>query len=181
MDTPDLESVKKQASSVAGEIAEKARHKASELAADLGPRAQETLKAQWQQIRQQSPELLYASVAEAEQANHDRTEANVAYYRDNPEGLGRRLVELDEEWDVNRVLQVVASAGTVAGFWFSMTKSKLWLLVPLVLAGGALHHGLTGRSPAEDLARRLGFRTRNEIESERRRLQELDSADSNAG
>ena len=170
MDKPDTESVKEKATHYAGEIAERAREKAKEVAADLGPRAQAALKSQWHQLREQSPDLLYPSVEEAIEANQMRTESNLAYYRDNPDGIGRRLVELDEEWDVNRVLQVALSGGTLAGFWFAMTKSKLFLLLPLLLAGGALHHGLTGQSPAEDLIRRLGFRTRDEIDDERYQL-----------
>lgn len=175
METPDLEQVKRKAGEYAGMAADRAK----ELAEDLGPRAQEALKNQWHQIREQTPDLLYDSVAAAAAANGRRTEANVAYYRDNSTMISRRLIELDEEWDVNRVLQVVLSGGTLAGFWFSMTKSKLWMLLPLVLAGGALHHGLTGYSPAEDLARRLGFRTRDEIEFERRKLLDLDKSFTN--
>jgi len=126
-----------------------------------------------QKLTESLPEVMYPTVQEAVDANRQRTEANIAYFRENPSELDRRIVELDEEWDVGRVLQVVTSGAAVASFWMSLTKTRLFLLVPLVLAGGALHHGLTGQSPALDLARRLGFRTRDEIEEERTALKAL--------
>lgn len=126
-----------------------------------------------QRLSETLPDVMYATVDEAASANRQRTEANVAYFRDNPSELDRRIAELDEEWDVGRVLQVVTSGITLAAFWMSLSKTRLFLLVPLVLAGGAFHHGLTGASPAVDLARRLGFRTRDEIDEERVALKAL--------
>ncbi len=190
MDTPDLtagkqqsktEQIKDKAASLAGEAKAKAAEAGTaakqyvrEHAPEWKESASATLQEQWQQVREQAPEIMYASVPEAIAANARRTEANVAYYRENPSMIGRRLAEMDDEWDTGRVLQVATSGLTLAGFWFSLTKSKLWTLLPLALAGGALHHGLTGGSPAEDLVRRFGFRTRDEIEYERRRLEQLD-------
>lgn len=134
-----------------------------------------------QRLTESLPDVMYPTVYEAASANRQRTEANIAYFRDNPSELGRRIAELDEEWDVGRVLQVVTSGATIASFWMSLSKTRLFLLVPLVLAGGALHHGLTGQSPALDLARRLGFRTRDEIEAERVALQALRGDFADAG
>ena len=119
-----------------------------------------------QSLREHLPEVMYESVEEAERVNRLRIDQNIAFFQANPEGIDARIDELAEEWDVDRVLQVAASAGSLLGFWFSLTKSRLWLVLPLVLSAGALHHGVTGRSPAVDVVRRLGFRTREEIESE---------------
>ena len=190
MDTPDLtagepksktDKIKDKAAELAGdakarasEAGEAAASYVREHAPEWRDNAKATLQEQWHQVRQQAPEIMFASVPEAIAANARRTEANVAYYRENPSMIGRRIAELDDEWDTRRVLQVAGSGLTLAGFWFSLTKSKLWTLLPLTLAGGALHHGLTGASPAEDLVRRFGFRTRDEIEYERRRLEQLE-------
>lgn len=122
-------------------------------------------------IKQYLPDVMYASVDEAARVNRERVGQNVAFYQANPEGLDARLNELSEEWDVDRILQVGMSCASLMGFWFSLTRTRLWLLLPLVAAGGALHHGVTGQSPAADLVRRLGFRTRDEIESEMIALQ----------
>lgn len=156
MNTPDMEQVKKKASDAAHNVGDE-------------------LREQWHLVREQAPEFLYPSVSEAAAANARRTEANLAYYRENPSMVSRRMAELDDEWDVQRVLQVVTSGATIGGFWFAITKSRIWLLLSLAMAGGALHHGLTGGSPAADFVRRLGFRTRDEIEFERRALMNLES------
>lgn len=131
------------------------------------------LSAVSHRLTESLPDVMYPTVEEAADANRQRTEANIAYFRENPSEMDRRILELDEEWDVGRVLQVLASGAAIASFWMSLSRTKLFLLVPLALAGGALHHGLTGESPAVDLARRLGFRTRDEIESERVALKAL--------
>ena len=164
-----------EARAKAGEAGEAAASYVREHAPEWREGAKATLHEQWQQIRQQAPDIVYASVPEAIAANARRTEANLAYYRENPSMIGRRMAELDDEWDTSRVLQVATSSLTLASFWLTLTKSKLWTLLSLVLAGGALHHGLTRASPAEDIVRRLGFRTRDEIEYERRRLGQLES------
>lgn len=127
------------------------------------------------QRRDSLPAVLYDSVQEAARVNQRRLEQNIAFFRDNPEGLEQRLRELGEEWDVNRVLHVIAGAGALAGLGLALTKSRLWLLGPLAIAAGELHYGLTGQSLAADLVRRLGFRTRDEIEDERVALQALDA------
>ena len=172
-----VDKTKKQVKQQAERLGHMAREQAEELshkAVDYGKEAAghlgEQLKEHWHQVRANAPEFMYPSVQSAAAANEQRTEANLAYYRENNVEISSRLRDLDDEWHVDRVLQVVASGVTLAGFWFSLSRTKLWLLVPLVVAGGALVHGLTGQSPAVDLARRLGFRTRDEIEAERRQL-----------
>ena len=157
----------------AGEYAHDAAEKAKVYGREAGDKLQHELKEQWHRVREQSPEFVYPSVADAAAHNARRTEANLAYYRDNPAGITRRLAELDDEWDSRRVLQVATSGLGLAGFWFSFTKSRLWTLLPMAMSVGALHHGLTNGSPAEDLVRRLGFRTRNEIDYEKRALMDL--------
>ena len=118
-------------------------------------------------LNQYMPEVLFATVDEAAHANREKIAHNVAFYKANPRGIQTRLEELDEEWDVDKVLQVATGGASIASFWFSLTKTRLWSLVPAILGAGALHYGITGQSPAADLVRRLGFRTRDEIEGER--------------
>src|SRR5688572_32592560 len=117
-------------------------------------------------LTERLPDVLYSSVEEAERVNRLRIDQNVAFFQANPAGIEARNNELSEEWDVDRVLHVAAAAGSLAGLWFGLTGSRLWLVVPLALSAGALHHSLTEASPAVDIVRRLGFRTREEIEAE---------------
>ena len=119
------------------------------------------------QLGQYLPEVMYPSVDEAARANREKIAQNVAFYKANPRGIQTRLEALDEEWSVDKVLQIGTSGATIASFWFSLTKSRIWSLLPVILAGGAIHYGVTGGSPAADLIRRFGIRTRDEIEGER--------------
>ncbi|MEL7237359.1 MAG: hypothetical protein AAGK78_00740 [Planctomycetota bacterium] len=167
------ESLADKAKDKARAVGEVAYEKAAEYGKDAAGKLGQQLKEQWKQVRANSPDFMYPSVAAAATANEQRAEANLAYYREHPQEIDRRLRELDDEWDATRVLQVATSGLTIAGFWLSLSKTKLWLLLPLVLAGGALHHGLTGQSPALNLARRLGFRTNQVVEAERRQLMAL--------
>lgn len=117
-------------------------------------------------LTERLPEVLYSTVEEAERVNRLRIDQNVAFFRANPEGVEARINELADEWDVDRVLNVAAASGSLLGLWFSLTGNRLWLVVPLALTAGVLHHALTEASPAVDVVRRLGFRTRDEIEAE---------------
>ena len=166
------EELKAKAQAVASQAADKAGVAAQDAAARLSAAAKE----QFHLFRERAPEVLFANVDEAAASNARRTEANLAYYRENPSMIARRLAELDEEWDTRRVLQVSASGLMLGGFFLSVAKSRIFKLLPVALATGALHHGLTGQSPAEDLVRRLGFRTRDEIEFEKRQLLKIDLA-----
>ena len=121
-------------------------------------------------LKQRLPEVLYPSVDEAARANREKIAQNVSFYKANPRGIETRLEALDEEWSVDKVLQIFTGGASVAAFWFSLTKSRLFNIVPAILGGGAIAYGITGKSPAADLVRRLGFRTRDEIEGERMAL-----------
>ncbi len=164
------EDLKEKAQAVASQAADKAGVAAQDAAAKLTAAAKE----QFLLLRERAPEVLYTSVDEAAASNARRTEANLSYFRENPSLISRRIAELDEEWDTRRVLQVATCGLTLGGFVLSLTKSSLWRVLPVALAAGGLHHGITGQSPAEDLVRRLGFRTRDEIEFERRVLMKIE-------
>lgn len=87
-----------------------------------------------------------------------------------PEGrtaLSQRIDALEREWDIERVLE--ANAGTLAllGTLKALRRGRGWLLVPLVVTGFLIQHALQGWCPPMVLLRRLGLRSRQEIEVER--------------
>ena len=79
----------------------------------------------------------------------------------------RRIGALDREWDVERVLEVNASTLALSGLVLGVTVNKKWLLVPGVVLSFLLQHGLQGWCPPLPLLRRLGIRTRGEIDREK--------------
>ncbi|MEM1011587.1 MAG: hypothetical protein AAGI46_05125 [Planctomycetota bacterium] len=158
-------------------VASRAADQAGVVAAEAAEKLKAAAKDQWQLLRERAPEIIHPTPEAAAESNARRTEANIAFFKENPSMIASRLDELDTEWDTTRVLQVVTSGLTLGAFWLSLTKSRAWSLLTAILAGGALHHGLVGQSPADDLVRRLGFRTRDEIEFERRALLRIDFVD----
>jgi hypothetical protein len=79
--------------------------------------------------------------------------------------LNARLAELEGEWDVERVLTLQSSATALAGLALG-TRRRGWLLLTGVTAAFLLQHSLQGWCPPLALHRRLGIRTRREIDLE---------------
>lgn len=94
------------------------------------------------------------------------TEMNIAYYMAHPERIDKRLKALDEEWDIERALETGSATLSLFGLIFGQVRRR-WLLLPLVVQGFFLQHALQGWCPPLPVFRRLGFRTRDEIATER--------------
>jgi hypothetical protein len=91
----------------------------------------------------------------------------------------RRLAQLDREWDVDRAL--MAALGTVGTFVAVRAALGVratgglngWLYAVRVPFAFLLMQAVAGWSPPVAVLRRLGFRTRMEIDAERSALREL--------
>jgi hypothetical protein len=101
------------------------------------------------------------------------TEMNVAYYAQHPERIDARLRELDEEWDVERVLETASATMTLGGLLLGVGVSRKWLLLSLAVQGFFMQHALQGWCPPLPVLRRLGVRTTEEIDQERYALKAL--------
>jgi hypothetical protein len=97
----------------------------------------------------------------------------------DPMAISRRFDELDREWDIDRAVMAVLSVVGGANALFSLRrwlagqrpgKSAAFLAVQLAFL---FHHARSGWCPPVSVLRRLGFRSRMEIEEEKRALQEL--------
>lgn len=98
-----------------------------------------------------------------------KTQRSVAFYAQNPDDIPARLRELDEEWDVERVLALKASVLVLIGLLFGAVRGR-WFV--LSVAGGTflLQHALEGWSPPLPVLRRMGYRTAREVDIERNAL-----------
>jgi hypothetical protein len=101
------------------------------------------------------------------------TEGSIAYYAAHPDQIEQRLFELDQEWDIERALETAASTFSLTGLILGITRSSRWLILPLVVQAFFLQHALQGWCPPLPALRRLGFRTRDEIDRERYALKAL--------
>lgn len=103
------------------------------------------------------------------------TEGRVQRYATkSPEEISRRIDELEREWDMERLLETNASILSLAGLSaFAGSQSKKWLIVPGVVMSFLIQHSVQGWCPPMPVFRRLGVRTRQEIEREKYALKVL--------
>src|SRR5436190_19086824 len=87
--------------------------------------------------------------------------------------ISERITELDREWDIERVLEANASGLVLIGILLSILQGRKWLVLSLVVSGFLLRHAVDGWCPPVPVLRRLGVRTRLEIERERHALKLL--------
>lgn len=84
-----------------------------------------------------------------------------------------RIQELETEWDIERAIEANASSLALAGLALGAFVNRRWLLLPAAVAGFLLQHALQGWCPPVPVLRRLGFRTRQEIDREKSALKAL--------
>lgn len=113
----------------------------------------------------------------AEEVNEQirrQTEASIAHYaRAGSAAIERRLLELDEEWDIERTLEANAATASLIGLTLGATVDRRWFLFPAVVAGFLLQHALQGWCPPLPFFRSRGIRTASEIDYERYALKAL--------
>jgi hypothetical protein len=91
----------------------------------------------------------------------------VRFYAGQPRDvLDARLRELEEEWDIERWLELSASALTLGGTTAAALRGRRWLALTGLVAGFLLQHAVQGWCPPLALFRRVGVRTRQEIDTE---------------
>ena len=95
------------------------------------------------------------------------------YAKADKSTLSQRIVELEKEWYMDRML--ITNASTLAGIGvvLAATVHKKWLILPGVVLTFLLQHGLQGWCPPLPLFRKLGVRSFKEIDRERFALKYL--------
>jgi len=111
-----------------------------------------------------------------DQINDDidvRTRENILWYsREEPDVIVARMAQLDKEWDMERTSVLNASLLMLFSLVRGYTKNRTWLMVPAVVSFFLAQHALQGWCPPVELFRRLGVRTRKEIDMEKYALVE---------
>ena len=103
----------------------------------------------------------------------DQIARNVGYYSVRRDEIERRLTELDEEWDIERMIECNAAALALTGTALAVTHDRRFLLLPLAVTAFLLQHAIQGWCPPIPILRRFGFRTADEINRERYALKAL--------
>ncbi len=102
-----------------------------------------------------------------------------SYMAADPEAIEDRIRELEVEWDIERVLEAMASSFSLIGLALGRTR-KRFLGIPLAILPFLLLHAVQGWCPPMTALRRMGFRTQREIEAEKyalKALQKLETAE----
>ena len=100
-------------------------------------------------------------------------EARVKNLSANPAGIAQRLGELDKEWDVERAIELNASALAFIGVALGYFVHPYWLALPGLVLAFLFQHAVQGWCPPIPVLRRMGFRTVYEIEHERHALKAI--------
>lgn len=107
-----------------------------------------------------------------EKINRD-TDRNIAYFAANPDQIEQRLRELDDEWDVERCLETGAASLMLFSTLRGLMGRSRWFLLSVAVPAFLLQHAIQGWCPPLEVFRRLGVRTRTEIDQERYALKAL--------
>jgi hypothetical protein len=104
----------------------------------------------------------------------ERIERSIRHYAgQTKQEISRRIQELEQEWDIERVLETLASSFSLSGIVLGSTVDKRWFLFSTAVLSFLLLHAVQGWCPPVPLLRRLGIRTREEIDRERYALKIL--------
>ena len=96
-----------------------------------------------------------------------------SYAGQNRNEISYRIKELEREWDIERMLEMNASAIAFTGLLLGITHNKRWFIVPGIVLPFLFQHALQGWCPPVPVLRRLGVRTREEIDREKYALKAL--------
>jgi len=90
-----------------------------------------------------------------------------------PAALTRRINELEEEWDIERWLEMNASALAFTGTVLGIFVNKKFFAIPCIVLPFLFQHAVQGWCPPIPIFRRRGVRTRREIDAEKFALKAL--------
>lgn len=100
-------------------------------------------------------------------------DASIRWHALHPAEIGRRLDELEREWDIERVLEANAATIALGGVLLGAFVDRRWLVLPAAVTAFLLQHAIQGWCPPVPVFRRMGIRTAAEIDRERYALKAL--------
>jgi hypothetical protein len=118
-------------------------------------------------VRKNTPEQVNRHIEEKIKENIER------YSSLDADAISMRINELDREWDIERALEVNMSSVALTGIALTVLHHRRWLILPSIVLGFFMQHAIQGWCPPLPLLRRLGFRTRKEIDQEKYALKIL--------
>lgn len=100
-------------------------------------------------------------------------EESILYHTALPDAaISRRICALEREWSMERWLETNGSALALSGVVLGLTVNRKWFALSLLASGFLFQHAVRGCPPVAAL-RKLGVRSRAEIEREKNALKSL--------
>lgn len=115
----------------------------------------------------------YSPAEASRQVDRDTQQCLEALAEGPTSAINSHIDQLNREWDMERYLQMNASVLALAGVVLGATRSKKWLALPGIVFTFFLQHGIQGWCPPLPVFRRMGVRTRKEIDREKYALKAL--------
>lgn len=113
----------------------------------------------------------------SKEANHDideKIKESIEHYSSlGAYAITTRIQDLEKEWDIERVLEVNMSSLALTGVALAAFHHKRWLILPGLVLTFFAQHAIQGWCPPLPLFRRLGYRTKAEIDREKYALKVL--------
>ena len=103
-----------------------------------------------------------------------KIEANIRFYSALPKiAISKRISELEREWSIERWLETNASGVAFSGIIMGLTVNRKWFALPFLMTGFLFLHAIHGWCPPVTILRKMGVRTRAEIDREKYALKFL--------
>jgi hypothetical protein len=115
----------------------------------------------------------HTAAAVVRQIDEDTVSRLVHYASADAEAIGRRVDELNREWDTDRAIELEASLVGLVGLALGVWVRPALLALPALVGSAVFLHALSGRYPMLPVFRRIGLRTAREINRERYALKTL--------
>lgn len=122
-----------------------------------------------------SPDIVQARTSEkVNRRIHEDTRQRVVEAAADPrEAISARIEALEREWDIERWLETNASALALTGTILGLTVNRRFFAIPCMVLTFLFQHAVQGWCPPLPFLRRLGVRTRREIDEEKFALKAL--------
>ena len=127
------------------------------------------------EMKQASPDRVRAHSDRLQNERIDaRTQSCLQQYAaGDREAINRHVEPLDREWDVERYLQLNAGLVSLSGVVLGALVSRRFLVLPAAVFGFFFQHAVQGWCPPLPVFRKIGVRTRREINKEKYALKAL--------
>lgn len=113
------------------------------------------------------------SEAHREELDQQLRETISRYRNADRQQIDKRIAELDQEWDVERMIEVEAPLMIGLGAGLGLLRSPKWFGLSAAAAVMVILHNTRGWYPLLPIFQRMGIRSQNDIEQERSALRVL--------